>query len=436
MPPVRFWWYGRSTDRTGAVRRYSYYGYGRRRSWGRWLLYGAIALVLLLPLAEFGAGRWLAARQPDRQAAVSLQQAYQLRWPDGESREGLAVRPHPLLGYELLPQRGERWQVDRQGFRLATDLPETKPPGEIRIFLLGNSTAFGSFAANNGETVGAQLENLFQERLQAQKTQPARFKPEVLPFYADQIEAMAALPPRIREGRYRVIPAGVPGYTSGNELALLVHRVLDFAPDAVVVLDGYEDLRLPESQAAAAPPAKAAIAPGLAYRQHLQRQFQNWWQSWHLVQWLRGDWQTAAHGESTFAGDRFAATPAALTARVQRYHRNLQQMARVLRGIPTLVALQPEITGKSKPAPSEQAIRQRLDANYAARARAGYEALARRTGDFGHLRFSNLYAAFGDTPAAMFVDPIHLTAAGNRKLAERLYRLLEPTFAVAPRPNF
>jgi len=424
------------------VRRYSYYGYGRRRSWGRWLLYGAIALVLLLPLAEFGAGRWLAARQPDRQTAVSLQQAYQLRWQDSANAqentdsEGLAVRPHPLLGYELLPQRGDRWQVDGQGFRLATDLPETKPSGEIRIFLLGNSTAFGSLAANNGQTVGAQLETLFQERLQAQKTQPTRFKPEVLPFYADQIEAMAALPPRIREGPYRVIPAGVPGYTSGNELALLVHRVLDFAPDVVVLLDGYEDLRLPEAQAAAAPPVKASIAPGLAYRQHLQQQFQNWWQSWHLVQWLRGDWQAAAHVESTFAGDRFAATPATLTARVQRYHRNLQQMARVLRGIPTLVVLQPEITGKSKLAPSEQAIRQRLDANYPARARAGYEALNRRSGDFGHLRFSNLYAAFGDTSEAMFVDPIHLTAAGNRQLGDRLYRLLESTFAVTPRSNF
>ncbi|MGQ9864755.1 MAG: SGNH/GDSL hydrolase family protein [Pseudanabaenaceae cyanobacterium] len=419
------------------MRRYSYYGYGRRRSWGRWLLYGAIALALLLPLAEFGAGRWLAAQQPERQKAVSLQQAYQLRWQDGENPkgEGLAVRPHPLLGYELLPQKSDRWQVDGQGFRLAADLPETKPAGEIRIFVLGNSTAFGSLAANDAQTVGAQLEALCQERLQLQKTQPTRFKPEILPFYADQIEAMAALPPRIREGRYRVISAGVPGYTSGNELALLVHRVLDFDPDAVVLLDGYEDLRLPETQAAAAPPTKAAIAPGLAYRQHLQQQFQNWWQSWHLVQWLRGDWQTAAHVENTFSSDRLAATPAALTARVQRYHRNLRQVARVLRGIPTLVVLQPEITGKSKPAPSEQAIRQRLDANYPARVRAGYEALNRRTGDFGHLRFSNLYAAFGDTPEAMFVDPIHLTAAGHRRLAERLYRLLEPIFAVTPRPH-
>ncbi|NJK59219.1 MAG: hypothetical protein HC918_01650 [Oscillatoriales cyanobacterium SM2_1_8] len=419
------------------MRRYSYYGYGRRRSLGRWLIYGAIALVLLLPLAEFGAGRWLAARQPDRQTTVSLQQAYRLRWQDGgdPTGEGLAVQAHPLLGYELLPQRSDRWRIDRQGFRLAADLSETKPADEIRIFVLGNSTAFGSLAANNEGAVGAQLETLLQERLQSQKTQPTRFKPVYLPFYADQIEAMAALPPRIREGKYRVIPAGVPGYASGNELALLVHRVLDFAPDAVILLDGYEDLRLPETQAAAAPPAKASIAPGLAYRQHLQAQFQSWWQSWHLVQWLRGDWQAAAHVETTFAGDRFAATPTALAARVQRYHRNLKQTARVLRGVPTLVALQPEITGKSKLAPSEQAMRQRLDPLYPARAIAGYEALNRRQGDFGHLRFSNLHRLFDNTAEAMFVDPIHLTAAGNRRLAERLYSLLEPVLATTPLPN-
>jgi hypothetical protein len=108
-----------------------------------------------------------------------------------------------------------------QGFRRSTETPRRKPPGTVRIFLLGGSTAYGSATgfANidrahvrlyNDQTIDAWLER----------------------------ELNASFPER----RWEVINAAAPGYRLHQQLALIESVILGYQPDQFILLDGYNDV--------------------------------------------------------------------------------------------------------------------------------------------------------------------------------------------------
>jgi lysophospholipase L1-like esterase len=93
------------------------------------------------------------------------------------------------------------------------ELPPKKP-GEVRVFLLGGSTAWGTGATREDETIAERLE-----------------------VYLNSDIAKAFL-----GGRVHVYNEGVPGYYSKQELILLITKIIPFQqPDVVVVLDGLND---------------------------------------------------------------------------------------------------------------------------------------------------------------------------------------------------
>jgi hypothetical protein len=166
------------------------------------------------------------------------------------------------LGYSLVEnQQHKFWQINAQGFRDRDPLPLVKPQNEIRIFLLGNSTAFGYGSSSNSKTISDQLETRLQQRLEQQQTTPEIYQsdlpltdtkqPKKLanPPKAKQQENLAK-PPKIKPGKYRIINAAVPGYASGNELAQIALQVLKYQPDLIIMLDGYQDLMLPSDRKA------------------------------------------------------------------------------------------------------------------------------------------------------------------------------------------
>jgi lysophospholipase L1-like esterase len=105
-------------------------------------------------------------------------------------------------------ERRTRFNAD--GFRIETEIPDPKPADELRIFVLGGSTV----------VVGAPLANtipgVIESRLRASGLSHAR-----------------------------VYNFGVFSYVSGQELALLVHRLIDLEPDLVIAYDGGNDLVSP-----------------------------------------------------------------------------------------------------------------------------------------------------------------------------------------------
>ena len=426
----------------------------RKSSWLRnTFLLIVIGLPLLLILAELiargailatGSGNQLV---PNKTVAIAQSYAFRLQDANGNSYPGLPdagslqVRRSPLLGYELLPsQRSEYWQINDQGFRQDSTVPIDKPAGEIRIFLVGNSTAFTNMAEQNQKALAFKIEKLLGDRVRAQNANPARFKPKEIPFFADQIEAMQALPPRIRDGNYRVIAAAVPGYNSGNELALLAHRLIAHNPNAVIFLNGYEDLRLPSNQ-----PAREIgnieqmlRDPIAQYRQQQSQQFNNWLSSFYLVKaWQKwvvpADITTFSSDYQVFNAEQLSKDPQELQKRIDRYVYNSQQASKMVANIPHLILLQPEVTGKQKVlTKEEEQIINTLGKDYTERVTNAYKVTeATMTSKLG-ARFASLYSLFQNSNQQAFIDPIHLTEAANDIVAQRIYENIERLFSVQP----
>jgi hypothetical protein len=444
-------------------RKNKYYSYSMGRSQPRsWLktglfvvLVGIPLVVLLLELVVRGIVFVTGTtNQLEKSLSGSVASAYALRLEDANgnpypgltsSSAELQVRRSPLLGYELVPNQNNKfWQIDRYGFRQASDLPLAKPKNEIRIFAIGNSTAFGQMAQSNGATLAAKLQTLLQERLKAQAQRPEKFKPRETPYFAEQVQAIQALPDLLKEGNYRVITAATPGYTSGNELALLVHRVMAFSPDCVIILNGYEDLRSPSTEVAREIVNFDRILqnPSEHYGRYISQQFDGWVSSLYLVKAARR-WVFPANdrGNLAFKSDQFTADNEELKRRIARYRYNLKQVAKLTSGIQTLVAIQPEITAKKNSLTAEESkILKDLGTEYPPRTESAFKELEatlkpnEQKKDLPNIKIVDLYGLYKDFKEQAFYNPIDLSDAANDLLAKKLYEELQTIFAIQPAP--
>lgn len=121
----------------------------------------------------------------------------------------LLYRENPSRGYELRPGIDQvvgatpvRIRINAAGFRDDHDPPEEKPPGVVRVVMLGDS--FG-----------------FSGKVPIEKTMPA---------------VLASLLSGTSPGRrYEVFNLSVPGYNTEQEQLLLEERGLRYRPDVVLV---------------------------------------------------------------------------------------------------------------------------------------------------------------------------------------------------------
>jgi hypothetical protein len=440
----------------------------------RWLPSLLVTMAVLVGLELLAAGiiRWaslgekLAFNQPPE-----IVQAYQLSFTNHQGQPfatlasfgKLKAEPNPLMGYRLLPgQQTPFWSINAQGFRDQDPLPMQKPANEIRIFVLGGSTAFGQLSSSNAATVVEQLETRLNAQVNQQQTNAAQFQPAVLPYRADHVDQALALPPRIRDGQYRVINAAVPGYTSGNELAQLVQQVANYQPDSLLVLDSYADLILPsDHMAVGIPGLEAALQnqrPSLLTR--AKNRIGQWFlnrSAVRLVEYygmgVRAEKNTSAQslnlvsantttGSTVALSTQLAPDKAELDKRTQRYRQHLLQMVRWAAGTqkPLMIALQPEISGRSQKSltPEEKAILSDLGKGYSDPVNIGYTQLANAANEaakaFDKVKVLNFYHLFDSFQGQAFQSPTTLTDAGNEYLAEQLYGAIATHFALSPQP--
>jgi hypothetical protein len=379
---------------------------------------------------------------------------------DGLPNQGrLVVERSLLMGYKLAEnQQTNFWRINEQGFRADQSVSQSKPKGEVRIFVLGGSTAFGQMSSNNQTTFASKLETRLNQQVTKQKQTPEKFRPDVLPYYQDELTKALTLPLRIQDGKYRVINAAIPGYASSNELARLSLQVLAYQPDIIVVLDGYTDLMLPSTEEGADIPHVTNFlenAPGHFYT-YLTQGIQSWIGQSYLVKgaqyWLLRP-QESPNQLSLVAAEpniplaqRLAATNSPeLKQRISRYRNNLQQMARLTSAakVPLIVAIQPEITSRNQkrsPIKSEQDILTQLGPSYIQRVTTGYTGLEQATKQVQQqypknvtaLSFYDLYADF---PGRAFQDVIHLTDEANTVLANQLYPVVTRLLLIQPKSS-
>jgi hypothetical protein len=458
-----------------------YLMFTRHRSWNRkkpqhrlrWLT--LLLLLIGVPVGLELLVRWIASftsigaqLTADQSAKATLIQTYQLRFlsASGEPYQSLpqqgdllAVR-NPLMGYHLLPdQKSQFWIVNPQGFRDAEPVPLAKPEGEVRIFVLGGSAAFGQLSSSDQTTFAHQLETLLNQRVANQRANPNRFQPAILPYRADQVAQALALPPRIPDRQYRVINAAVPGYASGNELAMLVQRVAAYNPDMLVVINSYADLMLPSTQA-------GADIPGLdnfllegereSWSAQASEAIKQWFNGLYLVRVTQHYVLRSPQSETELAiplnmttaaidqplGQQLTADAAELDRRVSRYRYHLLQMVRwgVAGQKRVFIGIQPEITSRQSKVvtPQESKILSKLGNTYVERVKTGYgkltEAAQQMSQSSANVSVLNLYTLYETFDKQAFQNPISLTDEANKILAERFYQAIANTLVIKPQP--
>lgn len=381
---------------------------------------------------------------------------------DGLSNRGsLMAKKKSFVSYQLAgKQENQFWQINEQGFRDQDPVPLAKPKDEIRIFLLGGSTAFGQGNENNAATIASKLETRLNERIAQQKRSPDKYRPDILSFYRPERRKALALPPKIRSGKYRVINAAVPGYASGNQLAQLALQIFPYKPDLILVLDGYPDLLLSSDETAVEIPHLEDFlnnAPG-HFGTYLTQPIKQTIQNTYLVKavqyWMLkpeptlGEQSLALFEQDKTLIEHLPGSSEELELRLKRYQNNHKQMLRLCTGagIPLIFALQPEITGFSDEhhGAQEKEIHADLNSEYVETMESYYPQFAQVNTQLEKsfpkntkaIDFYTLLAKLVPQGEAFF-DTVHLTEKANGAIAQQLYHTITslPKIQIIPK-NF
>jgi hypothetical protein len=439
----------------------------RRRFVGVWAIASVLLALLVLELLirifmDLSGQKTELAQaniEPDITAAYELKFVNESLEPykTFDNKGSLMAKRSLAVGYQLVgKQNNEYWQIEAQGFRDRDAVPLAKPKDEVRIFLLGGSTAFGYGNPSNDDTISEQLEARLQQRIQQQKTAPQLYKPDVIPLDEEERKKALAKPPKIKLGQYRVINGAVPGYASGNEIAQFALQILKFKPDVVIILDGYADLMLPgQEKAVQIPQLEAYLNDAPSYfRAYISQLVEPLESKSYLAKVVQNRWLTPK--KSTHKTDfllkeqlpnlaqHLPADEAELQKRVERYVQNHQQILSLCAGshIPLIVATQPEITGRSpsKLTPTEGEIATTLGRQYIKKVKETYplfvEANQKLAKTFPHnMKALDLYHLDDKYPSPSFIDAVHLNETANEQVAEQLYYAIAtfPKMQIAPK---
>lgn len=452
--------------------------YKRHRGWKRkqrrrpWYVYVAplvgipIGLELLARLIVGVTGFNQAfTDQPSDQA--KRVQAYQLGFlsPSGKAYEELpqqgklqAIR-NPLMGYQLLPQQqSEYWTINPQGFRDRDPVPLEKAANEVRIFVLGGSMAFGQLSSNNEATLASQLETLLNDRVKGQQANPNRYQPAILPYTADEVAQVLQRPPRIPERQYRIVNAAVPGYASGNDLAMLIQQVAAYNPDFIILLNSYEDLLLPSNYSGADIPGLDDLIAGKreTVSSQVGETVKGWFNQLYLVRGVQHYILQASEAEEAKAiplnivsaadnsalAQTLATDDAELNARVDRYRNHLLQMVRWSAAARKrlLVGIQPELSSRpvEQMPPQEKAMLEDLGDNYSQRVQTSYTKLIaaakQATQSSANAKLLDLHNLYANSKDPAFQSPTSLTDTAYSVLANQFYQVIVSQLAIEPKP--
>lgn len=422
----------------------------KRKPISPWTIVVSIPLILLALeiLARLGSGFF--EKKDDELSREAI--AYSLKFVDDDQKvyQGLDNRGELLAqesiatGYKLVgDQKSNFFSLNEQGFRDNDPLPLAKPKGEIRVFILGNSTAFGRGTPDNQQTIANFLEQRLQTRVQSQKQNPASYRPDVFPFFQPSRQKLLGMPAKIKQGNYRVINVAVPGYSSGNELAQLALEILPYQPDVVILLNGYEDLILPNDMQGAEIPKLAEFAkdPDAYFRKYLQQSLREKAEKSALIKAVFaltsqqkkpqvGNVLSIRERNEEPLAQQLPQSDEEFQIRLDRYNTNLKRFISLCSSaqIPLMVAIQPEITGRSpdKLDAAEQNLVEQLGESYTSKVENYYpkmvDSVKQLEKDFPtNVKMLDFYRLNEKFPTPTFIDPVHINEAANEEMADQIY---------------
>jgi hypothetical protein len=429
-----------------------------------WLLaaipLGLLGLELLLRIGTGLMGKTAELNAYEGEPTIVTDYRFQPFTSDNQAIQGvdhsgrLAVMADPLTGYRLRPdQKNVALTINPQGYRSATPIAAEKPVNEVRIMILGGSTAFGSFSANDQIIFSQRLENQLNQQVKDQKNNPKKFRPDALPYFADELDQALKLPARIRNANYRVLNAAVPGYISSNTLADMTARIATDRPDLIILVDGYTDLLTSSETRATTLGTESLSADAIGHfgrtiGSSVKSVFDWFYISKVVRAWILRPTPTIAqlvdplHPGGLDLADRLPQDAKNLNARIDRYQRNLSHLAELSNTakIPLIVALQPELSQRpaDRQTPTEKQYLQALGPNYAPRIQTGYQALkasiAKMQSTHPNTAVLNLQPRLDKLNTDVFLDPIHLSDPAQQEISDQLRDAIAPRLQVEPKP--
>lgn len=269
-----------------------------------------------------------------------------------------------------------------------------KAPGEYRIFIMGGSVAKGYGASVPEKKFHRLLENLLNENR----------------------------PPQVKR-TYNVVSAGRLGYVSAQELVLLLMGTLDFHPDMVIHLNGFNDIIAV---------TQYQETPGYPfYFQSMVRAIKSVKIGRVLDSALE---QSALLSNVSQMMKKYKPGPGNYSSMniTRHYARNMGQIAQMLRssGIEAYFFLQPTIYDKKIKSPEEQNfIDQRRIQNRQVLLNT-YPLLAdslNRISEEHQVHWSDFRGVFDGVPEKVFNDSAHFNDRGQEVLAKAMYEEIKDT---------
>lgn len=288
--------------------------------------------------------------------------------------------------------RARFFRTNALGLR-GPEISVQKPPGRLRIVVLGGSAAWGLGCTADARTVPGRLEAILREQ------HPGR-----------DIE---------------VINAGQFAYVSGQELTYYHRVIAPLAPDLVLLFDGYNDVVADLTNPVAGWPQNAA---------DLQSRYEDAFRSHQL-----GSDILALLRHSRFfdlasrivlreiAAWKRTALQAVIepTITAEHYVRNVTALARLAAPAPVWVTLQPVLAHTQKAlAPGERrllAAKEHAIPRYTARVRAAYRAMDAGVRAAG-IPMIPMEGALGTAPTLMFIDECHFGDEAADRIATQIAR--------------
>jgi lysophospholipase L1-like esterase len=318
----------------------------------------------------------------DPLTARALSKAYEV---PGDDRERLVkrlrdvvwvppYRPAPFVGHIARPFFGDDLQINVLGFRDERQTYINKPSRTVRMFITGASTAWGSGASSQKNTISYVLEQILNERVS-----------------------------RTTGYRYEVVNTAFPGWSTTQEKLLIQQRLVDMHPDVVLMLSGNNDVHW--------------SLHGRDIRWHYNYQDENY------VTLLNEVYKHSGHPEWTVAVP-FSSRPVECPDLGRTTARNVEEAAFFAERVNARLffALQPNIVSTAKHLTEyERRILQAQDKPYWDTCyQALRDELARVSAR--NYRLLDLSRSFGalDDSTELFVDAYHFVDVGNRLIAQAL----------------
>jgi hypothetical protein len=292
----------------------------------------------------------------------------------------LALLLNPFGFYVNYPdQQTQRFRIDGNGCRHSGRRGERQQLAVV----LGGSTAFGQDLASDRETFSSVLNTLGLD--------------------------------------YYFYNCAVVGYASGQELALMVHRLDRMQPVLYILFHGWNDIYSPLNLARSWP----VRFPSIGYNGQfsvLESRLRKYWE----IEEKPG----AATGDMLRPVTHVLDRDQLVSAILENYVSNVEKMRdfAAARGADLMIVLQPDLGLKPLRTEEEEDIirnwgkRTRYLSNHISAAyRQFLDSAKRRLAEKG-IRYIDINESpwFVDTGSTLFLDPVHLNAEGHRLVAEQI----------------